>query len=99
MLCPYCKEESLEGKPLKGVLEVVLPSYLRNLKKEFSSFEIHDYLPIEKEFFPSIPVGNTPLIKSEILNNNTGYQELYIKYENGFGNQEHVCTEQINDRK
>jgi len=81
MLCPYCKEESLEGKPLNGVLEVVLPSFLRNLKKEFSSFDIHDYLPIEKEFFPSIPVGNTPLIKSSILNNKTGYEELYIKYD------------------
>ena len=81
MLCPYCKEESLEGKPLKGVLEVVLPSYLRNLKTEFGNFDIHDYLPIEKEFFPSIPVGNTPLIKSENLNNKTGYQELYIKFD------------------
>ena len=81
MLCPYCKEESLEGKPLKGVLEVVLPSYLRNLKVEFGNFDIHDYLPIEKEYFPSIPVGNTPLIKSENLNNKIGYQELYIKFD------------------
>jgi threonine synthase len=81
MLCPYCKEESLEGKPLKGVLEVVLPSYLRGLKVEFGNFDIHDYLPIEKEFFPPIPVGNTPLIRSENLNNKTGYKELYIKYD------------------
>jgi threonine synthase len=81
MLCPYCKEESLEGKPLKGVLEVTLPSYLRNLKKEFSNFDIHEYLPIEKEYFPAIPVGNTPLIKSGNLNTKTGYKDLYLKFD------------------
>ncbi|MDR3611779.1 MAG: threonine synthase [Ignavibacteriaceae bacterium] len=81
MLCPYCKEESLEGKPLKGVLEVVLPSFLRNLKREFADFDIYDYLPIERGYFPSIPVGNTPLIKSENLNSKTGYNDLYLKFD------------------
>jgi threonine synthase len=81
MLCPFCREESLEGKPLKGVLQVVLPSYFKNSCLEFSDYDIYDYLPIEKEYFPSIPVGNTPLIKSDNLNNKTGFSNLYIKFD------------------
>jgi len=33
MLCPACREESLEGKPLKGILKVQLPGAFRNSKK------------------------------------------------------------------
>ena len=81
MLCPFCREESLEGKPLKGVLNVVLPSYFKDSCLEFADFDIYDYLPIEKEYFPSLPVGNTPLIKPDNLNNKTGFKNLYIKFD------------------
>jgi len=81
MLCPYCREESLEGKPLKGVLTVVLPSYFKDSCLEFADFDIYDYLPIEKEYFPALPVGNSPLIKSDNLNSICGFNNLYLKYD------------------
>lgn len=81
MLCPACREESLEGKPLKGILKVQLPEEFRNSKSENDSFAIHDYLPVEKEFFPPLPVGNTPLIHAKNFQNEIGFENIYLKYD------------------
>lgn len=81
MLCPDCRDEVLEGKPLKGVLEVKLPEALKNSLTEFQTTDVFDYLPVEKEYFPSVPVGNTPLIKSKRLNAETGFENLYLKFD------------------
>ena len=54
MLCPICSSKNISGQPLNGVLEVELSGTL-------DSNDSLDYLPIERKYFPSIPVGNTPL--------------------------------------
>jgi len=81
MLCPACREEDLEGKPLKGILKVQLPEVLRNSKNENDSFAIHDYLPVEKEYFPNLPVGNTPLVHAKNLQSEFGFKNIYLKFD------------------
>lgn len=81
MLCPSCREDDIQGKPLKGVLDVKLHDSLKATCKEFQDFDLFDYLPIEKEYFPSIPVGNTPLIKTERLNKELGFNNFYLKFD------------------
>ncbi|MFA4924757.1 MAG: pyridoxal-phosphate dependent enzyme, partial [Ignavibacteriaceae bacterium] len=81
MLCPKCREKNLEGKPLKGILKVQLPEQFRNSKNENDTFDIHDYLPVEQEFFPPLPVGNTPLIHAKNFQNEIGIENIYLKYD------------------
>jgi len=81
MLCPQCREENLEGRPLKGILKVQLPEALRNSKEENDVFDIHDYFPVEKEFFPPLPVGNTPLVHAKNFKNELGFENIYLKYD------------------
>lgn len=81
MLCPGCRERDLKGKPLKGVLKVMLPQRLRNSKKPGETYDIFDYLPVEKEFFPPIPVGNTPLIQAHNLEKKIGFNNIYLKFD------------------
>lgn len=81
MLCPACREENLEGKPIKGILKVQLPAALQNSKTENESFDIHDYLPIQKEYFPNLPVGNTPLIHAYNLQSELGFNNIYLKFD------------------
>lgn len=59
MLCPDCKVKQSPDEPLRGILEVEY--YTRNVK------DPHMLLPVEKKYFPDIPVGNTPLMKTERL--------------------------------
>jgi len=79
MLCPQCREENLEGKPLKGILKVQLPEAMRNSKNESETFDIYDYLPVEKEYFPNLPVGNTPLVQAKNIQSEIGFKNLYLK--------------------
>jgi threonine synthase len=44
-----------------------------------SDWNIHDLLPVEKKWFPPIPVGNTPLWEPERLRQATGLRRLYVK--------------------
>ena len=73
MVCPSCSEKQKKDEPLKGVLEVGIEG---RLKKEW---DIFDLLPVEKKYFPPIPVGNTPLWEPENLRKETGFERLYIK--------------------
>ncbi len=41
--------------------------------------DIHDCLPVERKYFPPIPVGHTPLWKPLNLREITGFPHLYIK--------------------
>lgn len=81
MLCPNCREHDLEGKPLKGVLYVQLPDNLRNSKNELDSFDLFDYLPVEKEFFPPLPVGSTPLIHASRFKTESHSTNIYLKFD------------------
>ena len=55
MVCPDCSRNQERDQPLRGILDVALTGRLR------PDWDIHDLLPIEKRFFPPIPVGGTPL--------------------------------------
>ena len=72
-VCPECSSQQQPDQPLVGILEVELHGDVD------SSFEIADLLPIEKEFFPPIPVGNTPLWEPANLRRSTGCKNLFIK--------------------
>jgi len=73
MVCPACSASQKKDEPVRGILEVLLEG---NADKDF---DIFDLLPVEKEFFPSAPVGNTPLWEPENLRKKTGFSNLYIK--------------------
>ena len=57
MVCPDCSKSQKEDEPLKGVLNVILEGEISK------NFDVFDFLPVEKVFFPPIPVGNTPFFK------------------------------------
>lgn len=75
MVCPSCSASQKPDEPLKGVLEVELDGTADK------DFDIFDLLPVEKEFFPPIPVGNTPMWAPTNLRNKTGFPNLHIKYD------------------
>lgn len=56
-----------------GILEVELTGTVT------PQFTIPDLLPVEKRYFPPIPVGNTPLWRPANLRRETGFNHLYIK--------------------
>ncbi len=73
MVCPACAGNQVEDQPLVGVLEVLLTG------EADSSFNVFDLLPVEKEYFPPIPVGNTPMWEPTNIRNRTGFKNLFIK--------------------
>ena len=78
MLCPKCSSTHISGQPLNGVLEVEFSGTLE-------SNDPLDFLPVERQYFPAIPVGNTPLwhpaqeVPSENLLKKYGFPDLYLK--------------------
>lgn len=73
MLCNKCSANQSVDEPLRGILEVKISGELT------TDWEIYNLLPVEREFFPPIPVGNTPLWRPERLQSDTGFPSLYIK--------------------
>ncbi|MBI9109097.1 MAG: threonine synthase [Spirochaetales bacterium] len=78
-LCPACSSSGQPDKPLKGVLETVCEG-----TPDASPFDetvdfIHQLLPVEKKYFPSIPVGMTPLWEPENLRKRLNLKNLFIK--------------------
>ena len=74
-VCPTCGEGQAADQPLAGVLEVTLQG---RAEMDFDTF---DLLPVPRNYFPSIPVGRTPLWKPENLRRELGFDQLYIKDE------------------
>ncbi len=72
-LCPECSKSQQQDQPLHGVLEVELHG---SAGKQFGNFEL---LPVEAEYFPPIPVGQTPLWEPENLRKQLGFKHLTIK--------------------
>ncbi len=73
MLCPDCSKQQPQDQPLHGVLEVELQGTVAQ------QFDVHELLPVEREHFPPIPVGNTPLWQPENLRKQFGFEQLWIK--------------------
>ena len=72
-VCPSCSKRQQPDQPLTGVLEVVFDGAAE------ANFSVFDLLPVERRFFPSIPVGNTPLWAPANLRRDTGFKRLFIK--------------------
>jgi threonine synthase len=77
MVCPECAQSQTPDQPLKGILEVQLEG---NAALDFT---ISELLPVEKEFFPPAPVGDTPLWRPDILRKELGFPLLFIKDDGG----------------
>ncbi len=77
-LCPSCSSRQPENRPLKGVLETTFEGKTDPDTKDHKDF-IHRLLPVEKKYFPPVPVGSTPLWKPENLRRELNLEELYIK--------------------
>jgi threonine synthase len=73
MVCPDCGPAQAPDQPLRGVLEVEVRGEVP------ADWEIASLLPVEPQFFPSIPVGNTPLWAPRRLRGELDYPGLYIK--------------------
>ena len=67
MVCPVCSGEQQTDEPLRGILEV---GFEGQLPEDFKAI---DFLPVEQEYFPAIPVGNTPLWQPERLREKLGF--------------------------
>ncbi|MFQ3619613.1 MAG: pyridoxal-phosphate dependent enzyme, partial [Spirochaetales bacterium] len=81
LLCPVCEAIQRKDEPPKGVLEVSwnYEALKKHLRLSRGKWEIWDLLPLEKEFFPPIPVGNTPLWKPIRLWQELQVSGLYLK--------------------
>ncbi len=76
MLCTKCQEIQQAQEPLRGILEVELTG---TYEKPISELDPLDFLPVEKFYFPKIPVGNTPLWEPRRLRQKLSYPNLFIK--------------------
>ena len=74
MVCPACSDNQNDNEPIKGILEVDYKN--RTLKENWTVF---DMLPVPEEYFPSIPVGNTPLWQPANLRAQLNLPSLFIK--------------------
>ncbi|MDY0318731.1 MAG: threonine synthase [Candidatus Cloacimonadaceae bacterium] len=89
-LCPSCSRDYHAGMPLKGILECEYD--YPAIKREWEEFQIalphaHEYGkmeelcrlfgPLEKELYPNLPVGKTPLVSTQSLSG----EMLYLKFD------------------
>jgi len=70
-LCDKCAKDQRPNEPLRGILECVWEGEAPVLGSV--------PLPLESSYFPSIPVGNTPLWIPERLRAELGIPYLYLK--------------------
>ncbi|MBL6989771.1 MAG: threonine synthase [Bacteriovoracaceae bacterium] len=73
MVCPDCTKIQRGDTPLRGILTVKLTGEVG------PNFNVHELLPVDKEFFPSIHVGDTPFWKPGRLNKAFGFSNLFLK--------------------
>lgn len=75
-LCPTCSADYHAGMPLKGILEALfdyaaIAATWQNEQSACQQENMHrlcDLLsPVDKEYYPNLPVGYTPLIESRAL--------------------------------
>ncbi len=74
-VCPKCSMAQTPNEPLRGILEV---GFTGRFAEDLTPV---DFLPVEKTYFPAIPVGNTPLWEPERLRRSLGFPRLYLKDE------------------
>lgn len=89
-LCPVCARDYKAGMPLPGILECVYD--YEGIARAWAEFNIafpdaHEakrmeelceiFCPVDKEYFPNLPVGKTPLVCSQSLAGET----LHLKFD------------------
>ena len=89
MLCPSCStvaddghdgHEGSGGTPLVGILEAHWdPLFTAEIAGRLTVGDPGAILPVDARYFPSIPVGNTPLWRPERLRNEVALPKLYLK--------------------
>jgi len=72
MVCTVCAEKQKPGEPLRGVLET-------HFEGTPGSDLLIDLLPVEKEYFPPIPVGSTPLWQPLRIRRSLNFPNLFLK--------------------
>ncbi len=72
-VCPVCAAHQADDEPLRGVLEVELHGSITG------AFDPFDLLPVERTYFPPVPVGGTPLWEPRNLREQTGLPRLFLK--------------------
>jgi len=73
MVCDTCFAQSDSERPPFGLLEVTQSADIPD------SWDIFDMLPVERQYFPSIPVGNTPMWNPERLRKELNFPNLFLK--------------------
>jgi len=78
-LCPTCGRDYAPGMPLRGVLEVEFD--YQDIAKRFhrSQPDWDLFSPVEREYYPVYPAGNTPFSPSPRLGERLGWPRLWIK--------------------
>lgn len=88
LVCDLCAREQKPNQPFRGLLEIppVAPSsWVSDSDGACAGlvppegWDPLDLLPVERRFFPSIPVGDTPLWGAARLREATGFSNLWIK--------------------
>jgi threonine synthase len=74
-LCDKCASHNVPGMPLGGVLECAFDA--ASARKAPGAGAIP--LPVEAEFFPRLPVGDTPLWEAPRLREILGFPGLWLK--------------------
>jgi len=77
-LCPVCSQEYKPGMPLTGVLEAIF-DYETIGRLWQANPQIELFSAVETLYYPELPVGNTPLFRSNRLAESVGLVDLQIK--------------------
>jgi threonine synthase len=78
-LCPECGRAYAPGMPLVGVLEVELDYQAIAKRFERARPDWDLFSPVEREYFPAYPAGNTPFAPAPRLGERLGWSRLWIK--------------------
>ncbi len=78
-LCPECGKGYHPGIPLVGVLEVVFDYAVIGRAFDRARPDWNLFCPVEPDFHPALPVGNTPLGRVDRLGTELGLPSLWVK--------------------
>jgi threonine synthase len=78
-LCPECGKTYRPGIPLTGVLEAVFDYDAIGAAFDPRRADWNLFCPVETEFHPPLPVGNTPMVRFDRLGAELGLGELWVK--------------------
>ncbi len=78
-LCPACGVEYHPGMPLRGVLEVAFDREALCRSANEGASDAETFIPVEQEYFPVFPVGQTPFLAVPRLAHELGCSHLHVK--------------------